>query len=72
MMTSLCFNVFVLLLSNGVSATNTSQGCTLNIPDNVKDNMEAEGAPLQINITMMIFRVRDVPDKGGSFGVDVG
>ena len=54
------------------STTNsTFTGCNLRIPDDIKDHMEPEREPLVITIIMFIKYVRDVPDSGGSFGVDV-
>ena len=54
------------------TATNTTfTGCNLRVPKEVQDHMEAEGEPLVITIIMLIKFVRDVPDSGGSFGVDV-
>ena len=54
------------------STTNTTfMGCHLKIPNHVKDHLEAEGEPLQIRIIMEILQIRDVPDRGGSFGVDL-
>ena len=63
--------MLVLLIGNVVSATNTTQGCKLNIPKDVQDHMEAQGKPLEMDIIMKILRVRDVPDSGGSFGADL-
>ena len=55
------------------TATNTTfTGCNLRVPRDVQDHMEAKGEPLVITIIMIIKFVRDVPDSGGSFGVDVG
>ena len=64
-----------LLLATVIGATSTTNttftGCNLRVPKDVKDHMEAEGEPLLITIIMFIKYVRDVPDSGGSFGVDV-
>ena len=62
--------MLVLLLGNVAWASNNTHGCKLNTPQDVQDQMEAKGKPLQVNITIMVSRVRDVPDSGGSFGVD--
>ena len=64
-----------LLLANVICATAepnaTFTGCNLRVPKDVQDHMEAEGDPLVITMIMKIKFVRDVPDSGGSFGVDV-
>ena len=64
-----------LLLAIVIGATSTTNttftGCNLRVPNDVKDHMEAEGEPLLITIIVFIKYVRDVPDSGGSFGVDV-
>ena len=70
-MSSLHYAMLVLLIGNVVSATNTTQGCKLNIPKDVQGHMEVQGKPLEIAILMKIIRVRDVPDSGGAFGVDL-
>ena len=61
--------LYSVLATSGANAT--SGGCNLVIPKAVKGHMEAEGYPLQISIIMSIQQVRDVPDSGGSFGVDL-
>ena len=49
-------------------------GCTLNVPDDVEKNKEAvgdNGKPLFIFTEIKVLGVRDVPDIGGSYGVDI-
>ena len=46
-------------------------GCTLEIPHAVGRQKEARGNPLMIYIGMKVLRVRDIPDQGGSFGIDI-
>ena len=62
----------LLILGSVVAvATNTTfTGCNLRVPEDVRDHMEAKGEPLVITIIMIIKFVRDVPDSGGSFGVE--
>ena len=60
--------MLVSFIASGNNAT--SGGCNLIIPDAVKGHMEVEGRPLNIIIDMSIQQIRDVPDSGGSFGVD--
>ena len=48
----------------------TGNGCTLLVPPTVKKQMEPRGEPLQINIEFMNIRIRDVPNKGGSYGIE--
>ena len=49
------------------------KGCNLVIPDEVRIREEPQPAsgPLIIHTGFNIFRLGDVPDSGGSFGVDV-
>ena len=46
-------------------------GCTLEVPNEVMKHKEAVGKPLMIQIEFKILTVRDIPDQGGSFGVDI-
>ena len=46
-------------------------GCYLHTPGAVENSWEAEGTPLSISIDVSVLNVRDVPDSGGSFGVDI-
>ena len=57
---------------NGARKVNV--GCNLQVPDAVKQQMEAmgnKGNPLIISVDMKVLGVRDVPDSGGSYGVDL-
>ena len=45
------------------------KGCHLDL-NNGYDEMEPEGYPLLIHVRIRIFHLRDVPDSGGSFGVN--
>ena len=62
---------------DAVSALNganvSSKGCELIVPEAVQEHMEPEPKtdPLLIHVYMRIFRIRDVPDSGGSFGADL-
>ena len=69
-MAVLYHTLLVLLLGNLVSASNNTHGCKLNVPQDVQDQMEAKGNPLQVHITIKVSRLRDVPASGGSYGVD--
>ena len=71
----LVFEAFVVLLIAGrVLATNctedTGNGCTLLVPPDVQKQMEPQGYPLQISMEFMNIRIRDVPNRGGSYGVE--
>ena len=46
-------------------------GCTLAVPKHVGIQKEAEGKPLAIFVDMKLLGVRDVPDSGGSYEMDV-
>ena len=48
-----------------------TSGCSLHIPWSVTNRWESEGTPLSIFIDTRVLNVRDVPDSGGSFGVDI-
>ena len=47
------------------------QGCNLVKTKSVKEQLEPSGEPLFILVHLEILGVRDVPDRGGSYGVDV-
>ena len=70
----LVFEAFVvLLIARRVLATNstdTGSGCTLLVPPDVQKQMEPRGYPLQISMEFMNIRIRDVPNRGGSYGVE--
>ena len=53
------------------SALDSDTGCTLGIPDAVGKQREALGNPLMIYIDVMVVGVRDIPNQGGSFGIDI-
>ena len=65
----------ILLAIHGVLATNSTKesngnGCTLVVPPAVLKQMEPNGDPLLFNVQFMNIRIRDVPNKGGSYGVE--
>ena len=64
----------VLLIARRALATNstedTGNGCTLLVPPDVQEQMEPQGYPLQISMEFMNIRIRDVPNRGGSYGVE--
>ena len=75
MNSSLVFEAFVVLLvARRVQSTNSTQdngnGCTLLVPPDVQKQMEPQGNPLQISMEFMNIRIRDVPNRGGSYGVE--
>ena len=65
------------MLLDAVSALNStsisSKGCKLIVPRAVQEHVEPEPKtdPLLIHVYMWIFRIRDVPDSGGSFSADL-
>ena len=65
----------VFLLINVVSAfkKSGSRGCNLVIPNNVTEQVEPqpETGPLSLHALLRVYRIRDVPDSGGSVGVDI-
>ena len=57
-----------------VSALDTDlKGCHLVIPEEVLKQPEPqpETGPLLLHVIFKIHKIRDVPDSGGSFGVDI-
>ena len=49
-------------------------GCHLEIPKSVEEHFHPNinhGNPLLLSVKIRVSNVRDVPDSGGSFGVDV-
>ena len=67
--------LLVWIISNVLSeARKVNVGCNLIVPDAVKEQMEAtgyNGSPLLISVDIKVLDVRDVPDIGGSYGVDL-
>ena len=66
--------LFLFMIKKYVHAQETElKGCNLVIPEKVKIRQEPqpEKEPLIIYTEFNIFRLGDVPDSGGSFGVDV-
>ena len=53
------------------SGRDLDAGCTLKKPDDVKNHREAFGKPLMIFINVVVTGVRNIPDQGGSYGVDI-
>ena len=47
------------------------QGCSLLATNSVTEQLEPNGEPLLFLVHIKILGVRDVPDRGGSYGVDV-
>ena len=50
-----------------------SRGCNLVIPQNVQEHPEPqpESGPLLLHIELSVLHIREIPDSGGSYGVDV-
>ena len=46
-------------------------GCTLEVPKHVGLQKEAESKPLVIFVDLKLLGVRNVPDSGGSYEMDV-
>ena len=66
--------LFLFVINKYVFAKETEiKGCNLVIPDEVRIRQEPqpETEPLVIYTMFDIIRLGDVPDSGGSFGVDV-
>ena len=58
-------------LSYFSGAIKSDTGCTLDVPDDVKHQREATGKPLLIYLDFKVAGVRDIPNQGGSFGIDL-
>ena len=48
-----------------------AEGCNLVVPNSMKVEENSGGEPLLLSTKLKIRHVRNVPDSGGSFGVDV-
>ena len=46
-------------------------GCNLEKTKSIEEQMMPDGDPLRLATKMQVKNVRDVPDSGGSFGVEV-
>ena len=73
------FAVLILLLASFVWLTNAQQlgpmprqklDCSLEINFLWYDS-EPRGYPLPIHVWIVILHIRDIPDRGGSFGADI-
>ena len=58
-----------------IDAQNTTmpekpKGCHLTL-NNGDDDMEPEGDPLLLEVSIRMYYLRDVPNSGGSFGADI-
>ena len=73
-MSPTCYLLLVLYFTN-VSAKGRfkaqPQGCSLLATESVTAQLEPTGEPLIIKVDLNVLGVRDVPDRGGSYGVDV-
>ena len=71
----------VLLLSTLISATKNATspvrglvpavGCNLEIPNHVKNQLEARGSPLVIFVDLKVLSVKNILDSGGSYEMDI-
>ena len=77
---SLLTNAVFTKAQNGTllekTKVNRTVGCSLHLNNDLNDkepklSVYEEGPPLQIHIRIQILRIRDVPDSGGSFSVDM-
>ena len=64
------FQVEVIRAQNVSSVLNKKKGCHLSL-DSSFDEMEPDGDPLLLNVKITVLHLRDVPDSGGSFDVDI-
>ena len=67
---SLVFSMVNIVSSLTKSA---SRGCNLVIPQNVQEHPEPqpESGPLLLHIELSVLHIREIPDSGGSYGMDV-
>ena len=67
--------ILLLFVIISVSALNDTElrGCNLVIPEEVQIRPEPqpENGTLLLHVSFVIFRLGDVPDGGGAFGVDL-
>ena len=70
-----CHLLWALSLGSFVSATaKLKVGCRLEVPKHVgveKEPNIGSGQPLEISVDMKVLGVRDVPESGGSYEMDV-
>ena len=52
------------------SLPNNSHGCHLTL-NNGLDDMAPKGDPLLLHNSIKVLCLRDIPDSGGTFGVDI-
>ena len=62
------FVVFITAQSVG-ALSNNSKSCYLTL--NGYDDIEPEGDPLLLHVRFKVLRLRDIPDSGGSFSVNI-
>ena len=60
----------VLSANNNFTANDDNNGCKLVVPPAVQKRMEPDGEPVLVQISFMNIKIRDVPNKGGYFGVE--
>ena len=68
------FLLLVLTLCSSFSSAKkvkVKPGCRLEVTEHVGLQKEMEGWPLVIFVDLMLLGVRDVPDSGGSYAMDV-
>ena len=55
--------------ATNITSDKIDRGCKLIVPEAVLKRMEPEQEPLLIFVYLFDIRLRDAPNKGGSFGI---
>ena len=66
----LIFIILLLLLENVVSTEAEYVGCALETNNKWYD-WEPKGNPLLLHVDLKVLHMRDIPNSGGSFGIDM-
>ena len=59
-----------VISAQNMSMHNNSRGCHLTL-NNGNDDMEPRGDPLLLHVRMKILRLREIPDSGRDFSVNI-
>ena len=63
-------SIFVVFITaQSVEALTNTKICYLTL--NGYDDIEPEGDPLLLHVRFKVLRLRDIPDSGGSFSVNI-
>ena len=69
-MSSIISLLFLFLVVTSIARAKSMASCFLNRTTD-SDDVETTGNPLDIEVWIEVLHIRDVPNSGGSYGVDV-